>query len=216
MKNIDRVREFHETYNCFINTEETMENVPMELMMQRYNLIAEEINELLNAVMMDDQLEMLDALTDIEYVIDGTLLTFGIGYPTLDTAAYEGMRNQINEGLFTFSDMFSDPKYSLSMLLQNILFGVLSAYTQKNMGDMKTFLTLMRIWLDVAFKAFNLDNVREAAGVEVHRSNMSKLGEDGKPIYRETDGKVLKGSNYFEPNLRQFISGQGTENARAG
>jgi len=36
--------------------------------------------------------------------------------------------------------------------------------------------------------------------LEVHESNMSKLGEDGKPIYRE-DGKVLKGQNYFEPDL---------------
>ena len=39
---------------------------------------------------------------------------------------------------------------------------------------------------------------------EVHKSNMSKLGEDGKPIYNEK-GKVMKGSKYFEPNLRQFI-----------
>lgn len=39
---------------------------------------------------------------------------------------------------------------------------------------------------------------------EVHRSNMSKLGEDGKPIYRE-DGKVLKGPNYSEANLEQFF-----------
>jgi predicted HAD superfamily Cof-like phosphohydrolase len=35
---------------------------------------------------------------------------------------------------------------------------------------------------------------------EVHRSNMSKLGEDGKPIYRE-DGKILKGKNYTPPDL---------------
>lgn len=39
---------------------------------------------------------------------------------------------------------------------------------------------------------------------EIHRSNMSKLGNDGKPIYRE-DGKVLKGENYFKPNLKQFF-----------
>ena len=39
---------------------------------------------------------------------------------------------------------------------------------------------------------------------EVQRSNMSKLGEDGKPIYNEK-GKVMKGPKYFEPNLRQFI-----------
>ena len=39
---------------------------------------------------------------------------------------------------------------------------------------------------------------------EVQRSNMSKLGEDGKPIYRD-DGKVLKGSNYSEPDLKSAL-----------
>ena len=39
---------------------------------------------------------------------------------------------------------------------------------------------------------------------EVQNSNMSKLGEDGKPIYNEK-GKVMKGPNYSEPNLKQFL-----------
>ncbi len=39
---------------------------------------------------------------------------------------------------------------------------------------------------------------------EIHASNMSKLGEDGKPIYRE-DGKVLKGPNYFRPNIAKYL-----------
>jgi predicted HAD superfamily Cof-like phosphohydrolase len=39
---------------------------------------------------------------------------------------------------------------------------------------------------------------------EVQRSNMSKLDENGKPIYNE-DGKVLKGPNYFKPNFQKFI-----------
>lgn len=39
----------------------------------------------------------------------------------------------------------------------------------------------------------------------VHASNMSKLGEDGKPIYRE-DGKVLKGPNYKKPDLSDLVS----------
>ena len=39
---------------------------------------------------------------------------------------------------------------------------------------------------------------------EVQASNMSKLGENGTPIYRE-DGKVLKGPNYFEPDLTKFV-----------
>ncbi len=40
---------------------------------------------------------------------------------------------------------------------------------------------------------------------EVQNSNMSKLGEDGKPIYNEK-GKVLKGPNYFKPNLKKFVA----------
>ena len=39
---------------------------------------------------------------------------------------------------------------------------------------------------------------------EVQESNMSKLGSDGKPIYNES-GKVMKGPNYFKPNLRKFL-----------
>ncbi len=40
---------------------------------------------------------------------------------------------------------------------------------------------------------------------EIQKSNMSKLGQDGKPIYRE-DGKVLKGPNYFVPNIQKILS----------
>ena len=40
---------------------------------------------------------------------------------------------------------------------------------------------------------------------EVQNSNMSKLGEDGKPIYNEF-GKVMKGPNYFKPDLSKFVN----------
>jgi len=59
--------------------------------------------------------------------------------------------------------------------------------------------------LDGAFLSFGLQAVKELAFDEVHRSNMSKLGEDGKPIRRPEDGKVMKGPNYFKPDLGQFI-----------
>ena len=39
---------------------------------------------------------------------------------------------------------------------------------------------------------------------EIQRSNMSKLGADGKPLYRE-DGKILKGPNYFKPNIKKYL-----------
>ena len=44
----------------------------------------------------------------------------------------------------------------------------------------------------------------EAVFEEIQRSNMSKLGADGQPIYRE-DGKVLKGPNYFKPNIQGIL-----------
>ena len=46
----------------------------------------------------------------------------------------------------------------------------------------------------------NLDKCFE----EVQNSNMSKLGDDGKAIYNE-NGKVMKGANYFKPNLKKFL-----------
>ena len=50
--------------------------------------------------------------------------------------------------------------------------------------------------------AFGID--LDACFAEVQRSNMTKLGEDGKPIYRQ-DGKIIKGPNYSEPNLQKVI-----------
>tara|TARA_X000000368_G_C23008566_1_gene702424 strand:+ start:493 stop:864 length:372 start_codon:yes stop_codon:yes gene_type:complete len=50
--------------------------------------------------------------------------------------------------------------------------------------------------------AFGID--LDACFNEVQNSNMSKLGSDGKPIYNES-GKVMKGPNYFKPNLSKFI-----------
>jgi predicted HAD superfamily Cof-like phosphohydrolase len=49
-----------------------------------------------------------------------------------------------------------------------------------------------------------MQNKIEAVFDEIQRSNMSKLGDNGKPIYRE-DGKVLKGPNYFKPDIKKAL-----------
>lgn len=67
-------------------------------------------------------------------------------------------------------------------------------------------LTDIQYVLDGAFLAFGLHPWKDSAMTEVHRSNMSKLGEDGKPVKRE-DGKVLKGPNYTPPDLAAVLSG---------
>lgn len=56
--------------------------------------------------------------------------------------------------------------------------------------------------------AHGMQDIIEDVFDEVHRSNMSKLGVDGKPIYRE-DGKILKGPNFTPPNIAQFLTDNG-------
>ena len=76
------------------------------------------------------------------------------------------------------------------------------AIDKKNLVDVADALTDILYVTYGAGHAFgiNLDKCFD----EVQASNMSKLGNDGKPIYNE-EGKVMKGSNYFKPNLSKFI-----------
>jgi predicted HAD superfamily Cof-like phosphohydrolase len=122
---LEQVREFHETYGLPVKDAPDLSDPQTNEL--RINLLAEELDELKEALAEGDVVEVLDALIDLQYVLDGAFLSFG------------------------------------------------------------------------------LHDVKEAAFNEVHRSNMSKLGEDGKPIRREGDGKVMKGPNYFKPDIAQFV-----------
>ena len=93
----------------------------------RFNLMAEENTEYLEAVVKQDVVEIADALGDMLYILLGTMLE-------------HGMQEHIVR-----------------------VFG------------------------------------------EIHRSNMSKMGPDGKPILRE-DGKILKGPDYFRPDIQKIIN----------
>ena len=77
-----------------------------------------------------------------------------------------------------------------------------TAFEQKNLLEVADALTDILYVTYGAGHSFgiNLDKCFE----EVQKSNMSKLGKDGKPIYND-QGKVMKGPNYFKPNLKQFI-----------
>ena len=70
----------------------------------------------------------------------------------------------------------------------------------KEVADALTDILYVTYGAGHAF-GINLDKCFE----EVQNSNMSKLGNDGKPIYNEL-GKVMKGPNYFEPNLKKFVA----------
>ncbi len=104
----------------------------------------------------------------------------------------------------------SDPKTNELRinLLAEELDELKEALAANNIVEVLDALTDLQYVLDGAYLSFGLHDVKDAAFNEVQRSNMSKLGEDGKPIRRESDGKVLKGPNFFEPDLSQFIKGK--------
>ena len=70
----------------------------------------------------------------------------------------------------------------------------------KEVADALTDILYVTYGAGHAF-GINLDKCFE----EVQNSNMSKLGKDGKPIYND-NGKVMKGPNYFKPNLSKFVA----------
>ena len=123
------VRQFHEVFGHPVADEPGL--IPDERAWLRYDLIAEELSELFDAILTKDMVKIADALADLEYVVHGAALEWGI--PLEDA-----VRN-------------------------------------------------------------------------VHVSNMSKLGADGKPIYR-SDGKIMKGPNFEEPDLEGVLINAGWQN----
>ncbi len=127
MKNkLQAVKEFHEAFGLGINHKPIAKLSDGKLKL-RFDLMAEENEEYLEAAKENDLIEVADALGDMLYILCGTILE-------------HGMHHKIEE-------------------------------------------------------VFN----------EIQRSNMSKLGANGKPIYRE-DGKVMKGPNYFKPNISEILN----------
>jgi len=124
-KKIKAVHDFHEAFGLGVQ-HSPVAKLSIEKLKLRFDLMAEENEEYLEAAKNNDLVEVADALGDMLYILCGTILEHGMQY--------------------------------------------------------------------------KIEEVFE----EILRSNMSKLGEDGKPIYRE-DGKVMKGPNYFKPNIESIL-----------
>lgn len=122
---LNKVKQWCEATDIDINKKPT--NIPENRYRLRFNLMAEENLEYLEACAAGDTIEIADAIGDMLYILLGTALEHGMQ--------------------------------------------------------------------DYLKKIFS----------EIHRSNMSKMGEEGKAIRRE-DGKILKGSNYFKPNISKIIT----------
>jgi predicted HAD superfamily Cof-like phosphohydrolase len=91
-------------------------------------------------------------------------------------------------------------------LLQEEVLELHEAWSNKDIVEVADAITdCLYILFGTAIE-FGLQDKLEALFNEVHGSNMSKLDENGKPIYRK-DGKVLKSENYYKPNLKNIING---------
>ena len=103
----------------------------------------------------------------------------------------------------TKSELSNDKINSLRLsLIQEELDELTKAINEKDVLEVADALTDILYVTYGAGHAFgiNLDKCFD----EVQKSNMSKLGKDGKPIYNE-NGKVMKGPDYFKPNLSKFL-----------
>ena len=87
-------------------------------------------------------------------------------------------------------------------LIQEELDELKEAMNNKDLIEVADALTDLLYVTYGAGHAFGID--LDKCFNEVQNSNMSKLGIDGKPIYNEK-GKVLKGPNYFKPDLKKFL-----------
>ncbi|MBI1362535.1 MAG: hypothetical protein GC134_00955 [Proteobacteria bacterium] len=157
----------------------------------RYALLEEEFNEWLEATRNADRVEQLDALVDVQYIALGTLVECG-GMP--DMARYAA--NPIGQE-------------SLPAMVEA------TRVEQLHALDMQTFSAQLMHLIDrVEFIGRNLLFDMEAAFNEVHRSNMAKLGPDGKPLLNgincpldssKPEGKVLKPAGWTPPVLHPFV-----------
>ena len=100
---------------------------------------------------------------------------------------------------------FSDEKTNKLRidLIKEELEELTKAMNEKDIIEVADALTDILYVTYGAGHAFGIDLDR--CFEEVQNSNMSKLGNDGKPIYNDK-GKVMKGPNYFKPNLSKFVS----------
>lgn len=113
--------------------------------------------------------------------------TYGLGVSEEMKADLGALKNELR-----FNLMKEENEEYLEAVQNNDIFEVADA-----LGDMLYILcgTILE---------HGLQHKIEEVFDEIQRSNMSKLGEDGKPIYRE-DGKVMKGPNYFKPNFEEIL-----------
>ena len=118
--------------------------------------------------------------------------------------------NKVKEFMETFGQEVKSKASFPDQKIQNLRYDLIKeeldelkvALDQKNLKEVADALTDILYVTYGAGHAFGIN--LDKCFAEVQNSNMSKLDENGKPIYNHS-GKVLKGPNYFKPNLQKFL-----------
>lgn len=177
------VREFHRVYGCATDVDIT--TAPAELIDLRIDLIQEELGEYLAEVSptgrgivytRDSTPRAARELTDLAYVTVGTAVAFGLNLPVVGEPQPSSVVGECGVACIALTLRRPNPlAETLSRLLETI----------------RAYQLVLGFNPDLAF-------------AEVHRANMSKLGDDGKPVVRP-DGKILKGPFFAPPDMRVAI-----------
>ena len=172
----EQVKEF-----MIINGQYPCDEGIVTLLPFRFGLIDEEVEELKSAV---NFVDILDAIVDILYVGFGTLIS---------------LEAEVDDERDEFGDWQRIPLDGdmLAMGIERINTDELAAARTR-----EEFIAATE---DIIFQTIAIGRMFDLTGAfnEVHQSNLSKLGEDGKPIKNEI-GKVMKGPNYKPPQLKQY------------
>lgn len=165
-------------------------------------------------------MQIMKELADLEYVVAGACATFAI--PHAPQTEYDVrvffLEDGVPDGYISDKDSLIAARTRLELDVSSVLNTLLDAASLDMAGSLGGVVSPLaiyqRVMTSMSFLTERILWVAELLGIdivsvfnEVHASNMSKLGEDGRPVYRE-DGKVLKGPNYRKPDLSKFIEGR--------
>lgn len=196
-KQLQMVRDFHTAFSYDQKPHGSELQVPSrKVIYARMSFMSEELAEILLSLASGNREKQLDGAVDLAYFALGTLAIIGKdvyvpkgGYVFVDDVELAGqeihlrtMLDAVNKTLFLMTFLTCDPaaKEDLDKGLSYIVHTCINFAEKHILADF--------------YGAF----------AEVQRSNMSKLGADGKPIYNEA-GKIQKGPNYSEPALLPFL-----------
>ena len=181
------VKEFHTAFNVVVRTEPQVDVPEAGL---RFEMMKSEMIELFTAAFKGDEVEIADGLADIAYIAEGGALIFGLG--PVELVKYE--KAELG---------------NMSLYLHHTFLLLPAAIQSGDPDYVRAILSIVKsaCYYLAEQKGYDLSEVIEV----VHKSNMTKLGEDGKPVYileGPEKGKITKGPNYVPPteDIKEILS----------